>query len=92
MEKVERVISILEIILGLGFLTQQIVEAIMRAQIEALIKGQEEEFNFMNKLYKFIVILIEQTNLMYELNTSIMFSTINWENIRDSFDKKSQLL
>lgn len=38
------VVTICEIVLQIGFIAQGVAEAVIRAQIEALIKGHEHEF------------------------------------------------
>jgi hypothetical protein len=46
----------------------------------------------MDELYKFVEVLLEQTNLLNQLDVSVTFSTTNWKHIKDDLDKKNKIL
>lgn len=42
------VLSVVEIVLAVGFIAEGVAEAVIKAQIKELMKGHEEEFRLMN--------------------------------------------
>lgn len=46
----------------------------------------------MDELYKFMEVLLNQTNLINQLDISVKFSTDNWSKIKNDLDKKNDLL
>lgn len=47
-EKMGGVLSVVEIVLAVGFIAEGVAEAVIKAQIKELMKGHEEEFRLMN--------------------------------------------